>query len=79
LCCKFWNRLMINANTYKILIPLDYQAGIMGHNSFLANVDLAFALRQHELASSGDFQRAQECSSRKLTYTIMSRREAAFH
>jgi hypothetical protein len=51
----------------------------MGHNSFLANVDPALALRQHKLASSGDFQRAQECSSRKSAYTTMSRHEAAFH
>jgi 4-hydroxy-tetrahydrodipicolinate synthase len=60
LCHGFRDRLTINANTYKILIPLDYQAGIAGHNSFLPNVDPAFALRMHEIAASGDFQRAQE-------------------
>jgi 4-hydroxy-tetrahydrodipicolinate synthase len=60
LCYRFRDRLMINANTYKIMIPLDYQAGIAGHNSFLPNVDPAFALRMHAIALSGDFQRAQE-------------------
>ena len=60
LCYRFRDRLMINANTYKIMIPLDYQAGIAGHNSFPPNVDPAFALQMHNIASSGDFQRAQE-------------------
>lgn len=60
LCYRFKNRFMINANSYKSMIPLDYQSGLVGHNSFLANVDPAFALRQHEIALSGDFDRAQE-------------------
>ncbi len=59
-CYRFRDRLMINANTYKIMIPLDYQAGIAGHNSFLRHVDPAFALQMHNIASNGDFQRALE-------------------
>jgi 4-hydroxy-tetrahydrodipicolinate synthase len=52
---RFKDRFMINANSYKALIPLDYQTGLTGYNSFLANVDPAYALRQHDLAQSGDF------------------------
>ncbi len=52
---RFKDRFMINANSYKALIPLDYQSGLTGYNSFLANVDPAYALRQHDLALSGDF------------------------
>jgi 4-hydroxy-tetrahydrodipicolinate synthase len=56
---RFKDRFMINANSYKALIPLDYQAGLTGYNSFLANVDPAYALRQHDLAASGDFAACQ--------------------
>jgi 4-hydroxy-tetrahydrodipicolinate synthase len=52
---RFKDRFMINANSYKALIPLDYQTGLTGYNSFLANVDPAYALRQHDLALSGNF------------------------
>lgn len=57
---RFKDRFMINANSYKALIPLDYQFGLTGYNSFLGNVDPAYALRQHDLALSSDFQQCQE-------------------
>ena len=57
---RFKDRFMINANSYKALIPLDYQFGLTGYNSFLGNVDPAYALRQHDLALSGDFQQCHE-------------------
>lgn len=56
---RFKDRFMINANSYKALIPLDYQTGLTGYNSFLANVDPEYALRQHDLALSGDFAACQ--------------------
>lgn len=57
---KFKDRFMINANSYKVLLPLDYQSGLTGYNSFLANVDPAYALKQHDLALSADFDKCQE-------------------
>lgn len=63
---KFKDRFMINANSYKALIPLDYQFGITGYNSFLANVDPAFALEQHDLALSGDFEKCNQFWSKTL-------------
>jgi len=57
---RFKDRFMINANSYKALIPLDYQFGLTGYNSFLGNVDPAYALRQHDLALSGNFQECNE-------------------
>jgi 4-hydroxy-tetrahydrodipicolinate synthase len=52
---RFKDRFTINANSYKALLPLDYQTGLKGYNSFLANVDPAYALRQHDLATRADF------------------------
>jgi 4-hydroxy-tetrahydrodipicolinate synthase len=52
---RFKDRFMINANSYKALLPLDYQTGLTGYNSFLANVDPAYALRQHDLATRAEF------------------------
>ncbi len=60
------DRFMINANSYKSMLPLDYLTGLTGHNSFLGNVDPEYALRLHDVALSGNIQRAHELWSRSI-------------
>jgi 4-hydroxy-tetrahydrodipicolinate synthase len=77
---RFKDRFMINANSYKALIPLDYQSGLTGYNSFLANVDPAYALRQHDLALSGDFTACHAFWARALDLYdyMLNQREYTF-
>jgi 4-hydroxy-tetrahydrodipicolinate synthase len=59
-------RFTINANTYRWMMPLDYQLGVAGFNSIFANNDPVFALEMHEAALSGDFERNHEIWTRTL-------------
>lgn len=63
---RFSDRFTLNANTYRSLMPLDYQWGIVGHNNFIANYDPKAALEIDEIDRSGDYARCQEVWSRYL-------------
>ncbi len=63
---KLADRFTLNANTYRWMMPLDYQLGVVGHNNFFANIDPAFALRIENAAMSGDFERNDELWIRAL-------------
>jgi len=62
----FGKRFTLNGNTYRSLMPLDYQFGIVGHNHFTANYDPKAALEIDEVDRSGDFARCQELWERYL-------------
>lgn len=57
---RFKERFTINANTYRWMMPLDYQLGIRGFNNYFANFDPAFALKMHEIGMSIDFEACQK-------------------
>ncbi len=57
---KLGDRFTINTNTYRWMMPLDYQLGVVGFNSIFGNVDPAFALEMHNAALSGDFERCHQ-------------------
>ena len=63
---KFADRFTINANTYRWMMPLDYQLGVVGHNNFFGNIDPAFALRMEDVDMSGDFEQSNELWTRML-------------
>jgi 4-hydroxy-tetrahydrodipicolinate synthase len=63
---KFADRFTLNANTYRWMMPLDYQLGVVGHNNFFANIDPAFALRMEDVDMSGDFEQSNELWTRML-------------
>lgn len=54
---KLGDRFTINTNTYRWMMPLDYQLGVVGFNSIFGNADPAFALEMHNAALGGDFER----------------------
>ena len=60
------DRFTLNANTYRYLMPFDYQLGVVGFNTYLGNIDPAFALSIHDAALSGDFDRNQEIWKKTL-------------
>lgn len=53
---RFKDRFAINSNTYRWMMPLDYQLGCKGFNTYFGNADPAFAVRMHEAGLSGDFE-----------------------
>jgi len=53
---QFKDRFTINSNTYRWMMPLDYQLGVTGFNTYFGNADPAFAVRMHEAGLSGDFE-----------------------
>jgi len=53
---RFKDRFNINTNTYRWMMPLDYQLGAQGFNTYFGNADPAFAVRMHEIGLSGDFE-----------------------
>jgi 4-hydroxy-tetrahydrodipicolinate synthase len=57
---RLGDRFAVNANTYRVLIPVDYQWGICGHNGVFANCDPAYALELEDVGRKGDFERANE-------------------
>lgn len=57
---RFKERFTMNANTYRWMMPLDYQLGIQGFNTYFANADPAFAVRMHETGASGSFEACHE-------------------
>ena len=63
---RLGDRFILNANTYRWMMPLDYQLGLVGHNNFFGNIDPAFALRMEDVDMSGDFERSQELWTRSL-------------
>ncbi len=63
---RLGDRFTLNANTYRWMMPLDYQLGVVGHNNFFGNIDPAFALRMEDVDMSGDFERSQELWTRSL-------------
>jgi dihydrodipicolinate synthase/N-acetylneuraminate lyase len=38
------------------MMPLDYQLGIQGFNTYFGNANPAFAIKMHEAGLSGDFE-----------------------
>jgi 4-hydroxy-tetrahydrodipicolinate synthase len=54
------DRFTLNSNTYRYLMPLDYQMGVVGFNTFHGNIDPGFALKIHDTALSRDFDSNQE-------------------
>ncbi len=62
----YGERFALNANTYRSLMPFDYQMGIKGHNHFTANFDPKAALEIDAVDRSGDFQNCQDLWSRYL-------------
>lgn len=54
------DRFILNSNTYRYMMPLDYQMGVVGFNTFLGNIDPGFALRIHDTDLSSDFESNQE-------------------
>ena len=63
---RLGDRFILNANTYRWMMPLDYQLGLVGHNNFFGNIDPAFALRMEDVDMSGDFERSHELWTRSL-------------
>jgi 4-hydroxy-tetrahydrodipicolinate synthase len=63
---KLAGRFTLNSNTYRYMMPLDYQLGVVGFNTFFGNIDPKFALNIHDTASSGSFERNQEIWSKTL-------------
>jgi 4-hydroxy-tetrahydrodipicolinate synthase len=57
---KLSERFILNSNTYRYMMPLDYQYGVVGFNTYLGNIDPTFALRIHEAALSGEFDLNQQ-------------------
>lgn len=53
----FKDRFSYNANTYRWMMPLDYQFGIQGFNTYFGNCDPSFAIEMHEIGASGDFEK----------------------
>lgn len=47
-------------------MPLDYQLGVAGFNTFFGNIDPTFALKIHDAALSGDFDRNQAIWTKAL-------------
>ena len=62
----FKDRFSINANTYRWMMPLDYQLGIKGFNTYFGNIDPAFAIGMHKAGNSGDFETCHELWIRML-------------
>ena len=56
---KLSDRFTLNTNTYRWMMPLDYQLGVVGFNTVFGNNDPAAALAIHDAALSGDFERNQ--------------------
>ena len=52
---RYKERFNINTNTYRWMMPLDYQLGAQGFNTYFGNADPGFAVRMHEIGASGDF------------------------
>jgi 4-hydroxy-tetrahydrodipicolinate synthase len=65
---RLGDRFTINANTYRWMMPFDYQIGVVGHNNFFANFDPAFALRVEDIDKSGDFEQNNELWTNMLDY-----------
>jgi 4-hydroxy-tetrahydrodipicolinate synthase len=63
---KLADRFTLNANTYRWLMPLDYQLGLVGFNTLFGNNDPAFVLKLHDAGLSGDFERCHEIWTRAL-------------
>jgi 4-hydroxy-tetrahydrodipicolinate synthase len=63
---RFSDRFILNSNTYRYMMPLDYQLGVVGFNTFFGNIDPVFALNIHEVAASGDFGSNQEIWTKTL-------------
>jgi 4-hydroxy-tetrahydrodipicolinate synthase len=63
---RLGNRFSINASTYRWMMPLDYQLGVVGHCTFLGNIDPVLALRMQDAGRSGDFERSHELWTRLL-------------
>lgn len=53
---RFKDRFTMNSNTYRWMMPLDYQLGIQGFNTYFGNANPAFAIKLHEAGLSGDFE-----------------------
>jgi 4-hydroxy-tetrahydrodipicolinate synthase len=60
------DRFTLNTNTYRWMMPLDYQLGVVGFNTLFGNNDPAFVLEMHDAALSGDFERCHEIWTRTL-------------
>jgi len=52
---RFGDRFTINANTYRWMMPLDYQIGVKGFNTYFGNINPRLAIRMHETGLTGDF------------------------
>lgn len=63
---KLGDRFTLNANTYRVISPLDYLFGVAGHNNYIANYDPKTALEVGAAAASGDFQRCHKIWERSL-------------
>jgi 4-hydroxy-tetrahydrodipicolinate synthase len=63
---RFSDRFILNSNTYRYMMPLDYQFGVVGFNTFFGNIDPVFALNIHEATASGDFGSNQEIWTKTL-------------
>jgi 4-hydroxy-tetrahydrodipicolinate synthase len=62
----FKDRFSINANTYRWMMPLDYQLGIKGFNNYFGNIDPVFAIEMHRIGESGDFDSCHELWTRMI-------------
>ncbi len=63
---RLGDRFTLNANTYRWMMPLDYQIGVVGHNNFFGNADPAFALRIEDIGMRGDFEQNNELWTKML-------------
>jgi 4-hydroxy-tetrahydrodipicolinate synthase len=63
---KLADRFTLNTNTYRWMMPLDYQLGVVGFNTYFGNIDPTFALKIHDAALSGDFERNQAIWTKAL-------------
>jgi len=63
---RLGDRFAINANTYRVISPLDFQFGIVGHNNFIGNYDPKTALEVTVAAAGGDFRGCQQIWKRFL-------------
>ena len=61
---KLADRFTLNANTYRWMMPLDYQLGVVGFNTLFGNNDPTFVLKLHDAGLSGDFERCHEIWTR---------------
>jgi len=54
---RYKDRFTLNANTYRWMMPLDYQIGVKGFNTYFGNINPRLAIKMHETGLTGDFEK----------------------